>query len=765
MPRAALLRLAVAALVAGAVLPAATAVAAPAEDEAETAPVVVVLDEPAAAVVADELDGEQVGASEVVVEVTPAQAEALAADPRVEAVLERGQGEVSPAIDRATERIGAPTWWADGRDGSGQVIVVVDTGVHDAFGGDSIGGACIAADKHGNGYCGPDGITRSFTPDCTALEVCEPGAHLDAASGSPCPTAPGCHHGSAVAAVAAGHGPSPGVAPGASVYRIRVFNDAGTSADLVDIYLALVHARELVDAGVPVAAVNLSVATDQVYQSPCEDRFSPVGRMTARVVRELAERGVATVVAAGNAGRTNGTAYPACVGGTVTVGATDLADKVAPFSNRGGRVDLYAPGMGQDGVNSGRLTIPSAPGLQSSWRGTSFSAPQVSGGLAILAGELDDRPTPLHRAWFLSAAGPVVPGGGARRMQQAAVGSVLVGGLFVTPATIPTPGSRVAVGDLDGDGHPDVLVHGPGSVEDRILWGSERWDLDVTTHAVNGTYLPLVGQLRGALDSPEDILWYAPGAAADSLWEGNPDRTTTTRPVSINGTYEPHVGDFDGDGWDDILWYAPGPAADAIWYGGLTGFTSVPVSVSGTYRVVVGDFDGQHGDDLLFEPVGDGVRSLWLSEGDRSFRVTKSNATAAANEVRVFDFDGDGSDDLLHHRPPGFTGVSLGGPAVASGGLLHFDIHPLSVSASYLPVVGDFDGDGEGDILWYAPGAPPDSLWLLSGGHSLTGGGARPLTINGTYQPVVADFDGDGADDILWFRPGGDSPIWWSMTG
>jgi FG-GAP repeat len=33
------------------------------------------------------------------------------------------------------------------------------------------------------------------------------------------------------------------------------------------------------------------------------------------------------------------------------------------------------------------------------------------------------------------------------------------------------------------------------------------------------------------------------------------------------------------------------------------------------------------------------------------------------------------------------------------------------VNGDYLPVTGDFDGDGRDDIAWYGPGGLSDSMW------------------------------------------------------
>lgn len=84
---------------------------------------------------------------------------------------------------------------------------------------------------------------------------------------------------------------------------------------------------------------------------------------------------------------------------------------------------------------------------------------------------------------------------------------------------------------------------------------------------------------------------------------------------------------------------------------------------------------------------------------------------------------------------------------------------PLSVSASYRPLTLDSQGDGRGDILWYAPGGADDYLWSGTGSGGFT---SVRLTINATYDDVLAlDVDGDGDDDVLWFdRAKGVGYLW-----
>jgi glycerophosphoryl diester phosphodiesterase len=129
-------------------------------------------------------------------------------------------------------------------------------------------------------------------------------------------------------------------------------------------------------------------------------------------------------------------------------------------------------------------------------------------------------------------------------------------------------------------------------------------------------------------------------------------------------------------------------------------------------------------------------------------------ATVPAGTVPLLgDFDGDGRSDLLWYGPgAGDDHLWLGRPSRNFAGV------PVTVRGHYLPLVGDFDGDRRADVLWYGPGGAPDVLWLGRPGGRFA---ARELVVRGDYQPLVGDFDGDRRGDVLWYGPGAQPDVLW----
>ena len=147
-------------------------------------------------------------------------------------------------------------------------------------------------------------------------------------------------------------------APNARIMPLKVFRADGT-ASLFDIIQAIYFA---VDHGASV--INLSF---NVLSGSAE---------FMRAINYARLRNVLVVASAGNAG-TAGLVYPAGMKSVMGVASTDNSGKLSKFSNFGSHiVDLGAPGEG---------VITTFPGnnYAAAW-GTSFSAPFVAGGSAVL---------------------------------------------------------------------------------------------------------------------------------------------------------------------------------------------------------------------------------------------------------------------------------------------------------------------------------------------------------------------------------------------
>ncbi|WP_241674895.1 S8 family peptidase [Paenibacillus luteus] len=86
--------------------------------------------------------------------------------------------------------------------------------------------------------------------------------------------------------------------------------------------------------------------------------------------------GVIIVASSGNDGKRRTVDYPARYPQTIAVGATNKLRRIAPFSNRGAYIDVYAPG---DKIVSAWLR-----GKYNEMSGTSMATSHVSGAIALL---------------------------------------------------------------------------------------------------------------------------------------------------------------------------------------------------------------------------------------------------------------------------------------------------------------------------------------------------------------------------------------------
>ncbi len=264
-------------------------------------------------------------------EMDEADAQALAADPRVAFVEEDGVVRLGATQTGATwglDRIDQTSLPLSGsytynNDGSGATVYVVDTGIratHTDFGGRATAG--YTAINDGNG-----------TNDCNG-------------------------HGTHVAGTVGGA--MWGVAKGADLVAVRVLdcNGSGSNSGVV--------------SGINWVAANRS--------GPSVINMSLGGgasTSTDTAVRNAHNAGVTVVVAAGNENQNACNVSPARAPEAITVGSTTSSDARSSFSNWGSCVDIMAPGSSIRSASAANNTG------STTMSGTSMASPHVAGAAAL----------------------------------------------------------------------------------------------------------------------------------------------------------------------------------------------------------------------------------------------------------------------------------------------------------------------------------------------------------------------------------------------
>jgi subtilisin family serine protease len=269
-------------------------------------------------------------------QMSPQVAEAMSRHPLVEYVEEDVVVELAATqqsapwgLDRIDQRdLSLNSTYSYAHDGAGVHAYVIDSGIrtsHQEFGGR----ASVAFDNVGDGQNGED---------CFG-------------------------HGTHVASVVGGQ--TFGVAKAAQLHSVRVFNCANGGSSVTK----LIEAIDWVTANHQNPSVTvLSVST--------------VGSTSLdTAVRNSIAAGITYVVAAGNGPLDASNRSPARVTEAITVGATDMNDTRASFSNFGAVLDLFAPGVNIPGANW------DSDASTTTRDGTSMAAAHVAGMAARLLGE------------------------------------------------------------------------------------------------------------------------------------------------------------------------------------------------------------------------------------------------------------------------------------------------------------------------------------------------------------------------------------------
>jgi hypothetical protein len=275
--------------------------------------------------------------------------------------------------------------------------------------------------------------------------------------------------------------------------------------------------------------------------------------------------------------------------------------------------------------------------------------------------------------------------------------------------------------------------------------------------------IPLTGDWDG--DGRKDLGLYRPNHPTQhwALAVGQSAAPTVLRPDLGGGPGEiPLVGDWDGDGRDDIGLYRPSSPSQhwvlAILNGGSVERILRPELGAAVDEVpIVGDWDGNDDDDIgLYRP---NHSTHWVlarirnSDGAVLNELHPDFGGGAGEAPVIGDWDGDNDDDIGLYRPTNNSEWAL---AFLEDGVFQQVRRPdFGGGVGEQPVVGDWDKDGDDDIGVYRPLDSNNEEWALAFlDNDVVERVRRPDFGGGVNElPLIGDWDADGDDDIGVYRP------------
>jgi hypothetical protein len=287
------------------------------------------------------------------------------------------------------------------------------------------------------------------------------------------------------------------------------------------------------------------------------------------------------------------------------------------------------------------------------------------------------------------------------------------------------------------------------------------------------------------------LLWYQPRASRMALWvsAGDPDKPIEFEVTSrcLDGSNPPCDTNPDSHGLFrpspllgtgtqddlDVLMLAPGPAiADSMLFNDGNAFdAALPPFDFYFAHPVVGAFGAALDDQvLLYVPGPPQDPLLVFSDGDISSLALDFPDYSIPLAGRYRGFEG-GGNDIVWYQPEKnqvdiWQWLDLGEFEHLDQGDADGDSWGLQQGADYVPLVGDFNGDDQTDLFWYAAGEAADWLWLSVSTEFVVIFEAYEVAVDGEYKPFVGDFDGNGVHDLFWYsvadeREGGPSVLWY----
>jgi hypothetical protein len=295
-------------------------------------------------------------------------------------------------------------------------------------------------------------------------------------------------------------------------------------------------------------------------------------------------------------------------------------------------------------------------------------------------------------------------------------------------------GDCKAIGDIDGDGRPDLIVGG------------------------------------------RSMTWYRnPGWQRDVVATARVEFTTDCQVVDVNGDGRADIVTGDGRGQDNVVWFENRGRGDlferllqrllgrSVWRRHTIGSHG-----NWVHDIEAGDLDGDGRLDVVTQ--GHGTH-LWYQQTGGGWVERDLSAMAKTKEgIGIGDIDGDGRLDLVQG---GWWLENPGGRQAA------WPAHPFAAGydgGSYTASVADLDGDTRPDIVLAEAHKRRELAWFAAPADPRRGAWVKHVLAAdmGAHKLNVADMDNDGRPDVVaglelaelrvYFNRGGSPPSFTAHT-
>ena len=354
----------------------------------------------------------------------------------------------------------------------------------------------------------------------------------------------------------------------------------------------------------------------------------------------------------------NGDGKPDIVVGTAT--ATGFGDGLSVILNLGNR------NFGNPTVYLSTQEIYAVAIADLNRDGIPDIAAAVQSGVTLLKGNGDGTFTPGNTLALPHPAGTIVltdlnhdglidvvtAGGWLYYTPSVTVFLATGGGAFGTPQSIPYPNGTfaVAVGDVNQDGYPDLVVATANTVEIALLLNKGNG-----TFVAGRTYTGAgeVGLVLAPLRKPGllDLVaaGFGSGMVSVLLNQGKGIYQDGLHLPYPSGTGPPATADFNGDGHPDVAITTGSGVSILLGTGKPASPFKAGASISlAAYQTITGDFNGDGHQDLAVA-LTNGEIAVLLGHGDGTFGSPIITTTGNTTGFYIFaaDFNGDRKLDLV----------------------------------------------------------------------------------------------------------------------